>query len=177
MHVSRTSAHSTSQVLLAFALLSLSILPATLAKGSTFVSLSSSAPKTLAALISQYGLNQTFSFDQPSRDLSASSAASYLKENWNLNSNKVRSPALLCLSWDLVLTFSICCLSLLWACSYRSKQARSSSRSARTPLTRPTRARSSRSITRREASEDQERGGLSSTCVFLRLWSAFQCAL
>lgn len=94
---------------MASALLSLSTLPATLAKGSTFVSLSSSAPKTLDALISQYGLNQTFSFGQPSRDLSASSAASYLKENWNLNSNKVRSPALLCLSWDLVLTFSICC--------------------------------------------------------------------
>lgn len=51
--------------------------------------LSSAAPKTVDALVSQYGLSQSYSLPQPSSALSSSRASSYLKEEWSLNRQQV----------------------------------------------------------------------------------------
>lgn len=56
--------------------------------------LSPAAPSSVDALVSQFGLSQTFTLPRPSRALASSQAGSYLKENWSLNRQQVcPSPA------------------------------------------------------------------------------------
>jgi len=135
--------------------------------------LSAAAPKTVDALVSQYGLSQAFTFPQPSGALASSRAGTYLKDNWSLNRQQVRVPASRG-SWQSG-TDRLTVLCLPMALSVRparpppslrrSKPAPSTSRSRPTRSTRRARTPSSRSTMRKAALAETARVAPSSMCA------------